>query len=244
MLQESNSSNEEAVEPSAFDSDADIENMTDEEIEEIAKAEAGENVQTMTLDRVHAAGCIYQVMPENYRMELLDMKHPNQNMPSFINWLATKSAAPFGLSEQFATFMPRGSDFRANQLFSERAFEEAQKFLENICDWTLYRWSLWANKRGIITRTPDTFITKVAWAWPKMDELDELQHQNAVEKKIKNMVGSYKEELGPDWKEKLMTIKEEIDWFKQNGLAHPSFEMKSGGERTGAEFTSNSEEIQ
>ena len=125
MLQESNSSNEEAIEPSAFESDTDFENMTDEEIEEIAKAEAGENVQTMTLDRVHAAGCIYQVMPENYRMELLDMKHPNQNMPSFINWLATKSAAPFGLSEQFATFMPRGSDFRANQLFSERAFEEA-----------------------------------------------------------------------------------------------------------------------
>ena len=41
------------------------------------------------------------------------------------------------------------------------------------------------------------------------------------------MVGSFKEELGADWKEKLMTIKEEIDWFKQNGLAHPSFEMKS-----------------
>lgn len=242
VLQESNSSNEEAIEPSAFESDTDFENMTDEEIEEIAKAEAGENVQTMTLDRVHAAGAIYQVMPEHYRMELLDTKHPNQNMPSFINWLATKSVAPFGLSEQFATFMPRGSDFRANQLFSERAFEEAQKFLENICDWTLYRWSLWANKRGLINRQPDTFITDVAWSWPKMDELDELQHQNAVEKKIKNMVGSFKEELGADWKEKLSTIKEEINWFKENGLPHPAFEMKSGGERTGAELTNKSNE--
>ena len=95
---------------------------------------------------------------------------------------------------------------------------------------------MWANKRGLINRQPDTFIANVAWSWPKMDELDELQHQNAVEKKIKNMVGSYKEELGPDWKEKLLTIKDEIDWFKQNGLAHPSFEMKSGGERTGAEL--------
>lgn len=75
-----------------------------------------------------------------------------------------------------------------------------------------------------------------------MDELDELQHQNAVEKKIKNMVGSYKEELGPDWKEKLSTIKEEINWFKENGLPHPAFEMKSGGERTGAELTNNSNE--
>ena len=236
VLQSDSVSNEDVAAPSAFDSSTDFENMTDEEIEAATKEEVSEQVQTMSLERVNAAGCIYQVMPENYKMELLDTKHPNTNMPAFINWLATKSAAPFGLSEQFATFMPRGGDFRANQLFSERAFEEAQKFLEQICDWTLYRWSLWANKKGLINRQPDTFITDVAWSWPKMDELDELQHQNAVEKKIKNMVGSYKEELGPDWKEKLLTIKEEIDWFKQNGLAHPSFEMKSGGERSGAEF--------
>ena len=236
VLQNTSVTNEDAIMPSAFDAGTDFSSMTDEEIEAATNAEINGNVQTMALDRVNAAGCIYQVMPENYKMELLDTKHPNQNMPSFINWLATKSAAPFGLSEQFATFMPKGADFRANQLFSERTFEEAQKFLEQICDWTLYRWSLWANKRGLINRKPDTFIADVAWSWPKMDELDELQHQNAVEKKIKNMVGSYKEELGPDWKEKLMTIKEEIDWFKQNGLAHPSFEMKSGGERTGAEL--------
>ena len=75
-----------------------------------------------------------------------------------------------------------------------------------------------------------------------MDELDELQHQNAVEKKLKNMVGSYKEELGADWKEKLTTIKDEINWFKKNGLPHPAYEMLSGGERTGAEITNDDEE--
>jgi len=125
VLQDSSVSNEDVALPSAFDSDVDIENMTDEEIEALSKEEADNQVRTMALDRVTSAGCIYQVMPENYKMELLDTKHPNQNMPSFINWLATKSAAPFGLSEQFATFMPRGADFRANQLFSERTFEEA-----------------------------------------------------------------------------------------------------------------------
>lgn len=144
MLQTTSPSNEEVEPPSPFDKDTDFENMTDEEVEEAAKQEADTQVQTTTLERVNAAGCIYQVMPENYKMELLDTKHPNQSMPQFINWLATKSAAPFGLSEQFATFMPKGTDFRANQLFSERTFEEAQKFLENIADWTLYRWSLWA----------------------------------------------------------------------------------------------------
>lgn len=99
VLQESNASNENVTLPSVFDKDTDFSKMTDEEIEEAVKQENASQVQTMTLERVNAAGCIYQVMPENYKMELLDTKHPNNNMPEFINWLATKSAAPFGLSE-------------------------------------------------------------------------------------------------------------------------------------------------
>lgn len=231
VLQSNGVSNEEVAMPSPFDSGTDFSNMTDEEIEAATKETIESNVQTMALDRVNAAGCIYQVMPENYRMELLDTKHPNANMPDFINWLASKSAAPFGLSREFATFMPTGADFRANQLYSERAFEEAQKFLENICDWCLYRWSLWANKKGIINRQPETFITKVDWSWPKMEELDENSHQDAVQKKLRNLTGSYREVLGSSWKETLQTIKEEIQYCKDNGLPHPSFSMISGGER-------------
>jgi len=235
VLQDSNSSNEDAVVPSAFDTDTDFSQMTDEQVEAAAKEEADGAVQTMSLEKVNAAGVVYQVLPENFRMELLDTKHPNQNMPEFINWLATKSAAPFGLSRQFATFAPNGSDFRANQLFSARAFEEAQKFLEQICDWALYRWAKWAGRRGLVGMSPDAFIQGVEWAWPRMDEIDELQHQNAVEKKLRNMTSSYKAELGPDWKDTLKTVKEEIDWCKANDLPHPAYNMISGGERTGAD---------
>lgn len=84
-------------------------------------------------------------------------------------------------------------------------------------------------------------MQNVSWSWPKLDELDELQHQNAVEKKLRNMTGSYADELGPDWKDKLTTIKDEINWFKENGLAHPSYQMISGGERTGADVINNKE---
>lgn len=239
VLQSTSVSNEDATMPSPFEAGTDFDSMSDEEIDEAVGAEINSNVQTMALDRVNAAGCIYQVMPENYKMELLDTKHPNQNMPDFINWLATKSAAPFGLSREFATFMPTGADFRANQLYSERAFEEAQKFLENICDWCLYRWSIWANKKGMISQRPETFISKVDWSWPKMEELDENSHQDAVEKKLRNMTGSYREVLGPDWKSTLETVRDEIDWCKQNNLPHPAFNMISGGERSGVDELSN-----
>ena len=59
VLQESSPSEEEAAAPSAFDSDTDFSNMTDEEIEEAAKQEQQSSVQTMTLDKVVAAGAVY-----------------------------------------------------------------------------------------------------------------------------------------------------------------------------------------
>lgn len=235
VLQESSPSNEDAAPPSPFEDGQDFSGMTDDEVEEAARQYAQASAErTVTLDRAAAAGAIYQVMPENYRMELLDTKHPNQNTPAFIDWLAGKSAAPFGLSREFATLAPT-SEFRANQLFSARAFEEAQKFLEQICDWTLYRWSLWAVRRGRLAGVPEDFPRGVSWSWPRMEELDENAHQDAVAKKLKNMTGSYRDELGPDWKEKLEVIRDEIAWCKANGLAHPSYEMLSGGERTGAD---------
>lgn len=238
VLQESSSSTEDAAVPSAFADGTDFESMTDEEIEEAAKAEADEPEQTMTLDRVNAAGAIYQVMPENYRMEILDTKHPNQNMPDFIKWLAGRAAAPFGLSQQFATLQADGSSFRAEQIVTWPAFYECQKFLEQICDWTVWRWAAWAARKGAIQAPSADFVSKTSWSWPRMDELDENTHQEAVQKKLTNMTGSYRDELGPDWKEKLAEIKDEINWFKQNNLPHPAFAMISGGERTGADETS------
>lgn len=104
--------------------------MTDEEVEQAVKQEQETAQQTMSLDRVTAAGAIYQVMPEGFKIELLDTKHPNQNMPDFISWLAGRGAAPFGLSKQFATLQVTGADYRAEQLMTWPAFYEAQKFLE------------------------------------------------------------------------------------------------------------------
>ena len=235
VLQETSSSTEDEVVPSAFDESTDFENMTDDEIREAVKQEQQSNVQTVTLDRVNLAGAIYQVMPEGFKMELLDTKHPNSNTPEFIRWLAGRSSAPFGLTQQFATLQADGSAFRAEQIMTWPAFYEAQKFLEQICDWCFWRWNLWASKRGIISPVPFESMQYVEWSWPKMDEIDENTHQEAVDKKLRNMTGSYRDELGADWKEKLLAIRDEINWFKENNLPHPAFGMISGGERTGVD---------
>lgn len=125
---------------------------------------------------------------------------------------------------------------------TQPVFEEAQKFLEQICDWSLYRWAMWATKRGIVNidTLGDNWLANVSWSWNKMNELDEQAYQNATAMKLKNMTGSYSEFYGSDWKEKLQQVKEEIAWCKENGLPHPAYEMKSGGERTGVEDNTES----
>lgn len=231
VLQDTSDSTEDAVLPSAFDSNADFDSMSDDEIREVVKNEQAANTQTMSLDRVIAAGAIYQVMPEGFKMELLDTKHPNNNTPEFIKWLAGRSSAPFGLTQQFATLQSDGASFRAEQLMTWPAFYEAQKFLEQICDWCFWRWSLWASKRGIVKPMSFDAMKYVDWSWPKMDELDENAHQDAVEKKLRNMTSTLQEEIGADWKSVLAQYKSEIDYCKENGLPHPSLQMISGGMR-------------
>jgi len=230
--------------PSAFDAGTDFSSMTDEEIEAAVRMERESHEQTVTLDKVRSAGVIYQVLPENFRMELLDTKHPNQTMPDFIRFLAGRSAAPFGLTEQYATLKAAGGDFKAEQLMTQPVFAECQKFLEQICDWALLRWSAWASRRGLVDLSglEDGWLHSVSWAWPRMNELDEQAYQNATQMKLKNLTGSYLEYYGPDWKEKLMQVQSEIDWCKSVGLPHPAYEMISGGERTGADDKKGTEQ--
>ena len=59
VLQTDSPTNEDTVLPSAFDTTTDFDHMTDEQIEAAAKEEVESQVQTVALDRVNAAGCIY-----------------------------------------------------------------------------------------------------------------------------------------------------------------------------------------
>lgn len=44
------------------------------------------------------------------------------------------------------------------------------------------------------------------------------------------MTGSFREYYGNNWRENLKQIKDEIQWFKDNGLPHPAMKLISGGE--------------
>jgi len=220
---------EEVQEPSAFGEDEDIANMSDEEIEKLA-AEETEETKTYKLDKFNSAAAEYQVMPPGAKAEMLESKRPNPNVQQFIDWLAGRSFSPFGLSRMFATGDVKSADFKSNQLYSERSFQQYQKQLESFCDWTFRKWSGWASKRNIITPLTEEQLESIAWDWPKQQALDEEANQRAIKMKLENLTASYQDVLGNDWQSKLETIKDELAWCKANGIPHPAFKLLSGGE--------------
>ena len=174
---------------------------------------------------------IYQVMPDGYKFELVDTKHPNNNSADWVKWLASYSCAPFGLTSCYATLKCDTSytAFRGEQLMAQPTFEEAQKGLEQICDWLLYRWSKWAVKKGIIQDDfEEDWMYNVTWDWPKMKDVDRVKEENATKIGLSNLTVSYRELYGANWKESLKQIAEEKEYMKSIGLIHPSDVTVSG----------------
>jgi len=216
--------------PSAFEAGTDFASMTDAEINEAAASEAEVTEKVVTLEQIKGAGVLYESLPEGRKLELLDTKHPNANMPEFIRWLAGRAAAPFGLGSVYATLKADASytAFRGEQVMSQPAFEEAQKFLEQICDWCLVRWSRWATRKGLIQDPGEDFIGAVSWQWPRMREVNQVDEQNAIAMKLRNGTGSYLEIYGANWQSKLRQIAKEVEVCKSLNLVHPQAVTSAG----------------
>lgn len=215
--------------PSTFD-DVDLEKLSDDEIKNLIE-EQNQYQPTMTLDKITSAGCIYQTLPNNYKLELLDTKHPNNNSIDFVRWLQQASSSPLGLARCYSTLNVDSSytAFRGEMVLTWSAFEEAQHNLEQTLDWIFYRWIRFAIKNKIIEdKLPENYMRKVSWCFPKMRDIDGVKEQNAVNLKLKNGTSTLREIIGSDWREKLKQISEEIDYCKKLGIPHPMLETKSG----------------
>jgi hypothetical protein len=174
-------------------------------------------------------------------MELLNTNHPNERIQEFVEWLAGRSSAVFGLSQAFATLMPTGADFRAQQLMTAPAFVEGQKWLEQICDWIFVRFVRRLVRLGELDpeRLPENWLSGITWSWPSIDELDEVAHANAIGLQLRNMTKTYKDVLGNDWKHKLIQTAYERRWMLENGITPPADLMISGGQTEISKTTEN-----
>ena len=195
---------------------------------------ASETVKRVTLEHLRNIGIRYQDMPEGVKMELLDTKRPNANMPQFVDFLTGLIGGTHGLARVYSTMKAQTSytAFRGEQVMTWPSFEEAQKDLEReVCDWAARLAIARAVKRGeIAEELPEDWEYMLAWTWPKMREVSEKDAQAALEKKLQNGVTSISRELAPGEFDKLMEErKREKKAFDEAGLVYPGTTTVSGG---------------
>lgn len=194
---------------------------------------ASETVKRVTLEHLRNIGIRYQDMPEGVKMELLDTKRPNANMPQFVDFLTGLIGGTHGLARVYSTMKAQTSytAFRGEQVMTWPSFEEAQKDLEReVCDWAARLAIARAVKRGEIAATlPDDWEYMLAWTWPKMREVSEKDAQAALEKKLQNGATSLQRELGPGEFDKIIAErKREKQAFDDAGLIYPGTTTASG----------------
>lgn len=192
-----------------------------------------ERVKRVTLEHLRNIGIRYQDMPNGVRMELLDTKRPNANMPNFIDFLTGLIGGTRGLARVYSTLKAQTSytAFRGEQVMSWPSFEESQKDLErDVCDWAARLAISRAVRLGLIAaELPEGWENMLAWQWPKMREVSEKDAQSALELKLKNGTTSLKRELGPGEVERLIEERaKEKALFDEAGLIYPGTQTVSG----------------
>lgn len=225
------------------DTDTDGNPLSDEEKAVIAAAQAArdsEAQQPLSLEQFKAIGAMFDAMPPKLKMEMIDTKRPNPNMPQFIDWLAGSVSSVYGMGRVYATLNPEASytAFRGAQCLSWPSIEESQKDLERTaCDWAGRNAIRYALRKGLVDEKkyplPASWWRHFVWSWPKMREVNEVDAETANEKKLSNRTINYRSLLGPNWREELVQSFDEEDFFKENGHIHPA-QRVTGGSVAGA----------
>lgn len=216
--------------PMPFAVEGDVSDMTEEQINDIVKAEA-EDEKVVSFNRARENSIIYEALPEGFDAKQLEMSHPNTNISTMVDWLANRCAASMGLAKIYATGNPEDTNWRANQLFSFPAILEFQHDLEQVCDWVFKRFIIWGAKKGIVKGyMAEDIMDFVDWAWRGLDDIDEVAHQNGIKLALENNTKTYKEILGADWKEKLEQTAREHEWMTTHGITPPTEKLISGGQ--------------
>ena len=177
---------------------------------------------------LNAAGCIYQAMPKNVRMELFDTKHPNANMPQFINWLQRTAAYTLGLASFHATGKADSSysAAMAEIMLSQKSFDDAWHKLEaSLLDWIMRRWHAWAKRHGLFpladSALPEDWMrTCVTWERPRQKALNPVDEQRAWSEGLRNGSVCDIDIHGANWKKSLRARKRLKEAYAAAGLRY------------------------
>ena len=209
-------------------------NATDAEIDAAAESIAGDAQEDLDLEVLDGAGVLYDILPPDLQMQLLDTKHPNGGINDFVGWMTGR----IGWANGMASFYASGkadksfSAVRGEQMLTWPMFEDEQHDLESgPADWILRRWYAWATRHGDIPESlalPPYWWRAVKWTWPRCREIDAVNEQSAINARLRNLTGSLADYYGADWREKLTAIRDELNFCRELGIPHPALQTVSG----------------
>jgi capsid protein len=187
-----------------------------------------------SLAQLQAIGSVFNQLPPDWKIELLDSKRPNPNLGQYLDLLMGLCGGPKGLARVYATMKAQTSytAFRGEQIMTWPSFREMSKDLErNVCDWAIRNFVRRAQKTGLIDfALPDHWEDMVAWNWPKMIEVSEKEHQAALAQALRNGTTTIRRELGPGEYEKIRKERQqEVADARADGIVDPRMESTSGG---------------
>ena len=190
-------------------------------------------VVNFSTKHLKAIGAHFDKMPKGLKIELMDTKRPNPNMPAYIELLLGISGFVKGLTRVYATGKVQNSytGYRGEQNIAEASFDEMRTNTEReVCDWTARCVISRAVKLGLITeKLPDGWEGMIAWRWPELRDVDETKTQTANKLKLANGLTSLHRLLGPGEYEKVIAERaKEAEDAKRLGLSYPGAAGEDG----------------
>jgi capsid protein len=178
------------------------------------------------------AGGYIDYLQKGEDFKLLSSDRPNMNFKEFVDWMAIMNGASIGLYSCFSTGRVSTSytAFRGEQILTWPTFYFWQKFHERrFGDWHAKKTINWGARKGRIELPPDGWESRLSYIWPSMQEVDLSKHADAIDKLLKAGQSNFRELLGPNWKQKLLSLSEETKFALAEGMTWMSiFESKSG----------------
>jgi capsid protein len=171
-------------------------------------------------------------LKEGDKVELAPTNRPNPNLAAFLDYASDVSGAAFGVSHAYSRLKADTSytAFRGDIMMTWRVFEDFQQFLEDaFTDWVARRAIEHAVSAGTLDAPPSAeWFEDIAWQYPAPPSVDEGREASATVQKLKGGLTTYRDTLGPNWRDVLTNVAEEIQVCKKLGIPHPALETASG----------------
>lgn len=203
----------------------------------------------VTYERMeNLTGGYFDYLAKGDKLELHDIKRPNVHMAEFLDHVTDAAGAVFGFAHAYSRMKADTSytAFRGDMILSWVSIYVEQKDLEReFLDWVAVRAIRWAIKTKRITAVaPIGWEKKLSWHLPVMPFVDELKERQGNAAALKNAEKDFSELLGPQWKDKMDALAEQVAYAREKGLDWLGiFEAKSGGTMTGGNEPTLQEEM-